>query len=90
MAKTPKMQSWINQDRKHKTLTVVIEHGATQSYSRAVMPKLKRDIMEYLRSTGQPLITYIESAQYDFYVQGTEELPATQRRPLTVFTVTYN
>lgn len=89
MAKTPKMQSWINQDHKNRRLIVVVEHGASQSYSKAVLPKVKRDIVAYLEKTGQFLWTYIESAQYDYYVQGTEELPALERRPLTVFTITY-
>lgn len=89
MAKTPKMQSWINQDSKNRCLTVVVEHGAVQSYTRAVFPKVKRDVVSYLKETGQYLVTYIESVDYGPYAKGTEELPAKQRRPLTIFTISY-
>ena len=83
MAKTPKMQSWIHQDQKSKQIFVIIEHGERQSYSRAVMPKMKRDVVAYLQSTGQHLVTYIEDASYGHHVRNHED------RPLTIYTLSY-
>jgi hypothetical protein len=48
MAKAPAMTTHLNVDTAHRTITVVVEHTVWQSFSRAVMPRARRDFKRWI------------------------------------------
>lgn len=86
----PNMKSIIHSDSKHRRFVVVVEHSMYQSYSKAVFPKVKRDMKKYLEQNHGYVVTYIDSSDLGTeYTRGTEELPADQRRVISLFYITY-
>lgn len=42
------MEATINEDKKHRCITVVVEHENWQSFSRAVIPRAKKEFRRWV------------------------------------------
>lgn len=48
MAKTQPMNATLNVDTAHRTITVVVEHTVWQSFTRAVMPRARKEFRRWI------------------------------------------
>lgn len=86
-----KMTATVHEDPKHNRVTVVVEHGVAQSFSRAVTPMFHRTFKDWVIANGKVLpasIGYLADLAAHF-TKDTEDLPYMERRTLSVFFVSY-
>lgn len=48
MAKIPAIEATVNADTAHRTVTVVVEHEIWQSFSRAVLPRGRKEFKRWV------------------------------------------
>lgn len=86
-----KMTATVHEDTKHSRVVVIVEHGVSQSFSRAVIPKFHKALKEWMITESQivPVSATFSSDLGKGFTQETEDLPYMERRTLSVFFVSY-
>lgn len=79
------MTAFINDDRKHRTITVVIEHDVFQSFSRAVVPRAHKEFKAWIYAH----VMFGHLQQYVAADLGAGRLPTNKDRCLSTMTFTY-